>query len=114
MPPEPDDHFSITVTIAPGRERADLVLSGEVDMPARPQLAEVVDQLAITAPHTIVVDLAAVTYGGSVLVNFLARVRHAVPVGSLLVVCRPTRLAYWVLRIARMDQIATIREDLYA
>src|SRR4051812_34704303 len=70
MPPEPDDHFSITVTVAPGRERADLVLSGEVDMPARPQLAEVVDQLAITAPHTVVVDLAAVSYGGSVLVNW--------------------------------------------
>jgi anti-anti-sigma factor len=114
MPPESDDSFSITVTVAPGRERADLVLSGDVDLPARPLLADVVDQLAAAAPHTVVVDLAEVTYGGSVLVNFLAGVHHAVPVGSLLVVCRPTPLAYWVLRITNMDEIARIREDLYA
>jgi anti-anti-sigma regulatory factor len=60
--------------------RADLVLSGDVDLAACRPLADAVDQLAAAAPDTTVVDLAAVTFAGATtLVNFLASLRAAVP-----------------------------------
>src|SRR4029453_3544748 len=114
MPPDLCSTFLITVTASPGRQRVDLVLSGNVDLPARRLLADAVNELAAAAPHAFVVDLAAMTYGGSVLVNFLARVHKAVPVGSVLLVCRPTPFTYQVLKMADIGHIAPIREDQYA
>jgi anti-anti-sigma factor len=110
-----DPHtFLITVAVLPERRRTDLVLSGDVDLDACPLLAAAVDQLADAAPHTTVVDLAAVTFAGSVLAGFLARVRAAIPAGSLLLVTGPTPMTDKVLRLTGMDQIATICNDVYA
>jgi anti-anti-sigma factor len=111
----PDPHtFLITVTVMPERRRTDLVLSGDVDLEARPLLAAAVDQLADPAPHTTVIDLAAVTFAGSVLASFLARVRTAIPARSLLVVSRPTPMVHKVLQLTDMEQIATISDAVYA
>jgi anti-anti-sigma factor len=112
MPADPYGDFDITLTIAAGQQRADLVLSGEVDVQAGPQLADAVAQLTATTPHTIVVDLEAITYAGTVLLTFLTNVRNAVPADSDLLVCRPTPFTAKLLRIMEMDQIATIHGDL--
>jgi anti-anti-sigma factor len=101
----------LTVTVLPGRRRTDVVLSGEVDLAARPVLAAAVDRLADAAPETTVVDLAAVVFGGAVLANFLASVRAAIPAGSQLVLARPKPLTHKVLQLTGMDQIGVIRDS---
>jgi anti-anti-sigma factor len=111
----PDPHtFFITVTVMPEQRRADLVLSGDIDLQARHLLAAVVDLLADVAPQTTVVDLAAVTFAGSVLASLLARVRTAIPAGSLLVVSNPTPMTRKVLQLTDMEQITTILNDVCA
>jgi len=105
---EPRDSFSIVVTVAPERRRADLVLSGEMDICAYPVLVDAADQVAAVAPHVAVVDLAAITFAGSVLLNFLVRVHQALPAGSELVVCRPTPGIRRILDIAAMQRLAAI------
>jgi len=98
--------FSIVVTVASEQRRADLILSGDVDISAKSVLADAVEQVAAAAPHVAVVDLAAITFAGSVLLNFLARVDQALPAGSSLVVCRPTPEVRRILNIAAMEQLA--------
>jgi anti-anti-sigma factor len=110
MPSDPPT-LLLTVTVLPGRRRTDVVLSGEVDVAARPVLAAVVDRLADAAPDTTVVDLAAVVFGGSVLASFLASVRAAIPAGSQLVLARPKPMTHKVLRLTGMDQIGVIRNS---
>jgi anti-anti-sigma factor len=100
-----------TVTVRPGRRRTDVVLSGEVDLAARPALAAVVDRLADDAPDTTVVDLAAVVFGGSDLASFLASVRAAIPAGSQLVLARPTPMTHRVLQLTGMEEIGIIRHS---
>ena len=111
MPADLNGTFLITATIAPDFRRTDLALSGDVDMTALPLLADAVDQIGRAVPDTVVVDLAAVTFGGATLVNFLAHLHRAAPTGSALLICRPTPLIRTVLRITNMVQIATIRDD---
>jgi anti-anti-sigma regulatory factor len=114
MMPQPlmSDEFTITVTAAPGADRASVVLSGDVDLPARPLLAGAIDQVATAAPRVIVVDLSAITYAGAVLVHFLADVRAALPAGSSLVICRAAPFTDRILHLANVNRIATISRDL--
>jgi anti-anti-sigma factor len=111
MSSEPRDGFSLVVTVAPAQRRAVLVLSGDMDISADAVLAEAVDQVAAAAPHVTMVDLAAITFAGSVLLNFLARVHQALPAGAELVVCRPTPVIRRILNIAAMERLAAIRDD---
>jgi anti-anti-sigma regulatory factor len=113
MPPDPPGTFSISVTIGPAR-CVHLALSGEVDLAARRLLAYAVDHIADASPDAIVVDLAAVTFAGTALVNFLASIRLAVPAGSALVACCPTPAANYVLTRTDAAEIATIRTDICA
>jgi hypothetical protein len=50
MSSEPEDSFSIVVTVAPDRRQADLILSGDIDISADAPLAEAVDRVAAAAP----------------------------------------------------------------
>src|SRR4051794_30737990 len=108
---EPGDAFSIVVTVAPEQRRADLILSGDMDISANPVLTEAVDRVAAVAPNVTVVDLAAVSFAGSVLLNFLARVRQALPSDSALVVCRPPPVTRRILEVAAMEWLAAIRDE---
>lgn len=108
------DPFSITVTAAPGDDRAYLVLAGDVDLPARPLLADAVDQVAEAAPHVAVVDLAQTTYAGAVLLNFLAGVRDALPPDATLLICRATPFTDRVLHLMDVGRIGTVCHDLPA
>jgi anti-anti-sigma regulatory factor len=107
----PGDSFSIVVTVAPEQRRADLVLSGDMDICANPVLAGAVDRVAAVAPNVTVVDLAAISFAGSVLLNFLASVRQALPPDSALVVCRPPPVTRRILQLAAMEWLAAIRDD---
>jgi anti-anti-sigma factor len=109
MPSDP--HTLLTVTVIPGRRRTDVVLSGEVDLAARPVLAAAVDRLAEAAPDTTVIDLAAVAFCGSDLASFLASVRAAIPAGSRLVLAHPTPMTHKVLQLTGMDQIGVVRDS---
>jgi anti-anti-sigma factor len=107
---EPGDTFSIVVTVAPEQRRADLILSGDMDISANPVLTDAVDRVAAVAPNVTVVDLAAISFAGSVLLNFLARVHQALPADSALVVCRPPPVTRRILEIAAMEWLAAIRD----
>lgn len=111
MSMDPPGTFSISVKFRSPR-RADLVLSGDVDMVARPLLAHAVDRVAAAAPDTTVVDLAAVTFAGATLLNFLASLRLCVPAGSVLVACDPTPTVSYVLTRTDGSKIATIRNGM--
>jgi len=108
---EPGDTFSIVVTVAPEQRRADLILSGDMDICANPVLTDAVDRVAAVAPHVTVVDLAAISFAGSVLLNFLARVHQALPGDSAVVVCRPPPVTRRILEMAAMEWLAGIRDD---
>jgi hypothetical protein len=71
---EPGATFSIVVTVAPEQRRADLILSGDMDISVNPVLTDALNRVAAVAPNVTVVDLAAISFAGSVLLNFLARV----------------------------------------
>jgi anti-anti-sigma regulatory factor len=107
----PGDTFSIVVTVAPEQRRADLVLSGDMDICASPVLAGAVDRVGAVAPNVTVVDLAAISFAGSVLLSFLASVHQALPPDSALVVCRPPPVARRILELAAMEWLAAIRDD---
>src|SRR3954454_14025303 len=107
----PGDSFSIVVTVAPAQRRADLVLSGDMDIRANPVLTDAVDRVAAVAPNVTVVDLAAVSFAGSVLLNFLGRVHQSLPPDSAFVVCRPPLATHRILERAAMQRLAAIRDD---
>lgn len=113
MPADVSRTFSISVSSGTAG-RMHLVLSGDVDLAARPQLTHAVAQVAAAAPRTVVVDLAAVTFAGSALVNFLAGVRLGVPDGAVLLACRPTPAVNWVLTASDGADIAIVRREMCA
>ena len=70
------------------------------------KLDDAIHRLTDAAPDTVTV--AAVTYAGSVLANFLARVRQAVPATSALTVSRPTHWTRFILHVADVAHIVKI------
>jgi anti-anti-sigma regulatory factor len=107
----PGDTFSIAVTAAPEQRHADLVFSDDMDVCANPVLASAVDRVAAIAPNVTAVDLAAISFAGSVLLNLLASVHQAFPPDSALVVCRPPPVTRRILELAAMEWLAAIRDD---
>lgn len=104
--------FKIVVTVSPDQARAVLVLAGDIDMEAWPELTDAIHRLAAAPPDVIVVDLAAVTFVGSILPNFLARLRQAVPATTEVTVSHPTRSARFILRVTDAAQFAKTADAL--
>jgi len=52
-------------------------LIGAVEMGSAPALSRAVDRVREVRPRRVLIDLAGVTFAGSVLVNFLVRVHTA-------------------------------------
>ena len=103
---------TVTVIASPASQRADVRITGDVDMVAAPVLAEAARQLAMGSPRSVFVDLAGVTFAGSALPNFLARAYGLLPRGSSLVVCRPSPMTRWVLHMTDMTRILIVRDHL--
>ena len=107
--PHNDGHdFTIITTISADQARAVVTLAGDLDIDAWPELNDATHRLADAAPDTVTIDVAAVTYAGSVLANFLTRVRQAVPATSALTVSCPTHWTRFILHVTDMAQIAKI------
>jgi len=119
MPPESDGTYqasngglTIIARALPGDgHRAQLSLTGDIDLAASAVLSETVDWLTATAPLSVLVDLSEVTFAGSALPNFVARVSQAMPSGTELVLWRARPATGLVLRITDMATIATLRDD---
>ena len=79
---------TITVTAFPGSLRADVRVAGDVDAAAAPLLADAVGRLCEWSPRTVFVDLAAVTFAGPELPEFLATTHRRMARSSSLVVSR--------------------------
>ena len=80
---------------------------GEVDLAAGTVLSSAVASLMAAGPARIHVDLAAVTFTGSVLPNFLARLHRDLPHAELLL-CHPTPMTRRILQMTGMSDIATM------
>jgi anti-anti-sigma regulatory factor len=101
---------TIAVTVSPDRAR--VVLGGDLDTDAWPELTDALHRLTEAAPGTIDLDVAAVRYVGSVLPNFLVQIRQTVPAASVITVSRPTFWTHFVLRATGIADIARIDEAL--
>ncbi|WP_251796118.1 STAS domain-containing protein [Paractinoplanes hotanensis] len=107
-----DSGNGLTVTIHswPGDGRAHVRLAGEIDIDVSVVLSRTVDWLATSAPVSVLVDLAELTFACATLPNFLVHVRHVLPDGAELILWRPRPLTEWVLQITGMAAIAVIRD----
>ena len=103
---------TVTMIAAPGSHRADVRITGDVDLDAAPVLDEAVSRVASGAPRSVYVDLAGVTFAGAALPNFLARAHGLLPRGCVLVVCRANPMTTRVLQMAAMTQIVVMRDRL--
>jgi hypothetical protein len=89
-----------------------LCVAGDVDMTCERALGKAAAQLQSAAPDTVYIDLGTVTFGGSTLLNFLARIVANLPDPSTLVLCRPTPYTRDLIHLTFPDLVATLREDL--
>lgn len=103
-----------TVSMRQGGALAYVTLIGEIDLAAEPALAEVASQLRTTAPTTVILDLAGITFAGSTLANFVVRVRRSVPTGTRLILYRPNPSTRRILELSLVDKLAVIRDQLPA
>jgi ABC-type transporter Mla MlaB component len=108
MPDTDGRDFTITVTFWPSQDQAMVVLAGDLDIDAWPDLTDAIGHLIAMPTSTLTVDVAAVQHVGAVLPNFLARLSQAVPATSMLTVSRPSLMARFVLAVTDMAQIAKI------
>lgn len=112
MPKRAVDSCLITVLPEPEYRHTHLVVSGEIDMNARPLFAATLRQVTDAEPRAVVVDLAPITFAGSVLANFLIQVRESLPASSALVLCRPAPVIHRVLQATGITQVASVHSDI--
>lgn len=80
-------HLRLLVSLSSGGT-AHLALAGEIDAATEDALEAVVAQVT-AAGGDVAVDLLGVTYGGSTLAAFLARLHRTLGPGKSLTLCRP-------------------------
>jgi anti-anti-sigma factor len=114
MPNHDGHNFRVITIISADHARAVVRLAGELDHDAWPELYDAIHRLTDAAPDTVIIDVAAVTYVGSVLPNLLVRVRQTLPATSALTVSRPTHWTRFILRVTDMAQIAQIDDAVPA
>jgi anti-anti-sigma factor len=103
---------AINLRSQPDEALACLGIAGEIDMAAEAALADAVDWLSAVMPRTVLVDVAAVTFACSTLVNLLVRLHNVLPDGASLVVCRPTPRTRLLLELTALSKIVALRDDL--
>jgi anti-anti-sigma factor len=93
----------ISIVARPYPPSARIRLVGEIDMAAEPALARAIDRLSAVTLSLIVIDLTAVTFVCSTLINFLCALHRAHP-GAELVLHHPSPLAAVIVPLAGMDR----------
>jgi len=89
-------------------------LGGDVDLTAEPDLAGLVDSLAAAHCDLVYIDLDAVTFASSSLINFLARLASRLPGHATINVCRPDAMTRQLLELTRLHQVTIVGDDLPA
>lgn len=97
--------LTITVVVPAHRAWARVCVEGEVDLAAETALVGAVERLATSGAAAVHVDIAAVTFAGSTLPNFLARVHDHLPEAALFV-CHPTPLHQRILEVTGLSDVA--------
>jgi anti-anti-sigma regulatory factor len=72
----------------------------------------VIDKLAPTPVRVVYIDVAAVTFADSTLVDFCALLRTTMQTRTALVVCRPSPMTRSILEECRTRRTLTLRDDL--
>lgn len=103
---------AISILFDAPRSSAFVRLSGDVDLSDTPTLTAAYDQVVKARPQVIWLDLAEVTFAGSTLVNFLLRLRNALPEETRFAVCRPTWIASRVLTVCHLENRMQIHDTL--
>jgi anti-anti-sigma regulatory factor len=97
----------VTILAPAGDDTVWIRLVGAVEMDAEAALDAAVDRVRDLAPHTVLIDLAGVTFAGSLLVHFLGHVHAAVPQASIRL--RHTRpMIQFVLGVTAVDKMVIL------
>ena len=84
-------------------------IAGEIDMAVEPALGDAIEQLIALAPHTVEVDLTAVTFSGTSLANFFAQVYNVIPDGATIVAQGASPCVRRVLELTGISEIVSLR-----
>jgi anti-anti-sigma factor len=89
-------------------------LTGDIDMSADDALHATVARIVSAPRSAVYVDLAAVGFAGSTLVNFLARLIDTMPMDRPVLLCRPSHATRRLIDLCALDTVATISNVLPA
>jgi anti-anti-sigma factor len=104
-------HMRLSITRS-AHSPADFVqILGDVDLSNTAELDSAASQLIDAKATIIYIDLGGLTFMGSTLVTFLARVGNSEARPSV-VLCRPSRMALRVIRMTGLDQFVSVHEGL--
>ena len=84
-------------------------MAGEVDIAVEPALGDAIDRLVALTPQSVEVDLTLVTFGGTSLANFFARVYCVIPEGATMVVHGACPSVRRVLEATGIGELVSLR-----
>ncbi|WP_129336426.1 STAS domain-containing protein [Cellulomonas endophytica] len=90
----PEGHRSPSIRADEGPDGLVVTLAGEIDASLRPVMDEVVESVARSGAHGVLVDAGALSYIDSVGVSFLLRLREHVGGGPVRVRRAPAALLH--------------------
>jgi anti-anti-sigma factor len=96
---------TVTVSDPSFARMVKICVVGELDLDAIPMLVEVTEHLDAVAPRRIVVELGGLSFAGSALPNWLARMRGRLDGGPSVTVRHPQPLVGRVLAITEMADL---------
>jgi anti-anti-sigma factor len=86
-------------------------LAGDIDLAGEAELDEVSHQLAESLVGRIYVDLAAVTFAGSTLLNFVFDLAVRSPGQPAVILCQPASLLSRIFELTGLNKIASVRAE---
>jgi anti-anti-sigma factor len=102
-------HATVAVSARLRKGTAYVRITGEVDIALEPALGNAIARLSALAPQAVEVDLTAVTFGGTSLANFFARLRNVVPDGTTIVAHGLSRAVRRVLEVTGISELIELR-----
>jgi anti-anti-sigma regulatory factor len=107
MLPVSESPCVVTILAPPGDDTVWIRLVGAVEMGAEPGLDGAIDRVRKLAPRRVRIDLAGVTFAGSVFVHFLARLHAAAP-GASVCVRHAAPVVRFVMTATGVDKLVTL------
>ncbi len=105
------DACVVSVRVLPDGDTMWIRIIGAVDVGSALALSRAVDRVRDARPRTIIIDLAGVTFAGSVLVHFLIGI-HAAGRRSRIRLLRARPVIRVVVAATGVDQFVTFDGDL--